>query len=250
MNSLQQQICHPTFILPRGLALPTSQPCTISVPPTMTDAVSRVGQAVYGPSDKQTVYERHALPPHTKTIRVLDVRPIPRDAPKGTPVECTLRIINLDADPAFTALSYVWGDPTPTRSIVCDGVVFGVGENCYSALWHLSKRLGGLVIWIDAICIDQEDVRKEKAWQIPLMGDIYTKAEQVYVWLGEGDDSSNRAMRYLADGGMKKYVNVVPDGPPQYRPFIAALRFFLSSWSLTYHPAPFWGKCISVYYVY
>ena len=73
------------------------------------------------------------------------------------------------------------------------------------------------------------------------MGDIYTKAAQVYVWLGEGDGSSNRAMRYLVDGGPKKYVNVVPDGPPQYRPFIAALRFILSSWSLTYHPEPIGG---------
>ena len=216
----------------------------------MADAVLRVEQAENNPSNKQAVYERHALPPHTKNIRVLDVRPIPRDAPKGTPVECTLRIINLELDPAFTALSYVWGKPGPKRSITCDGVIFDVGQSCYSALWHLCKKLGGLIIWVDAICIDQEDVRKEKVWQIPLMGDIYTKAEQVYVWLGEGDDSSNRAMRYLADGGMKKYVNVVPDGPPQYRPFIAALRFFLSSWSLTYHPAPFWGKCISVYYVY
>lgn len=216
----------------------------------MTDAVFRVGQAEYGPSDKQTVYERHALPPNTKTIRVLDVRPIPRDAPKGTPVECTLRIINLDADPAFTALSYVWGDPTPTRSIVCDGVVFGVGENCYSALWHLSKKLGGLVIWVDAICIDQEDVRKEKAWQIPLMGDIYTKAAQVYVWLGEGDERSDRVMKYLAKGGLRRYVKIVPDGPLQYRPFVAALRLGLSSWSPTHHPEPFWCKYSPVYQMY
>ena len=213
----------------------------------MADADMQVERAEHGRFDKQAVYENHALRPHSHTIRVLDVRPIPHDATEGTPLECTLRIIDLDADPAFTALSYVWGDPTPTRSIVCDGVVFGVGENCYSALWYLSKKLQGLVIWVDAICIDQEDVREEKGWQIPLMEEIYTKAEQVYVWLGKGDERSDRTMRYLAKGGLKRYVKVVPDGPPQYRPLTAALRLCLFSWGFSHHPEPFWGKYSSVY---
>ena len=216
----------------------------------MVDAVLCVEQAENVSSKKRAVYEKHALCPNTRTIRVLDVRPIAQDATKETPVECTLRIIDLDFDPAFTALSYVWGDPTPTRSIVCDGVVFGVGENCHSALWHLSKKLQGLVIWVDAICIDQEDVRKEKAWQLPLMGDIYSKAKQVYVWLGTGDEKSDRVMRYLAKGGLRRYVKIVPNRPPQYQHFVAALRLGLSSWSLTHHPEPFWGEWSPVYQVY
>jgi Heterokaryon incompatibility protein (HET) len=39
-------------------------------------------------------------------------------------------------------------------------------------------------LWIDAICIDQTN-EIEKASQIPLMGNIYSNAELVIVWLGE-----------------------------------------------------------------
>jgi Heterokaryon incompatibility protein (HET) len=33
--------------------------------------------------------------------------------------------------------------------------------------------------------------------QIALMGDIFSKAATVYVWLGEGNPASHRAMKYL-----------------------------------------------------
>lgn len=42
------------------------------------------------------------------------------------------------------------------------------------------------LFWIDAICINQAD-RIEKAIQIPLMGDIYSKASAVIVWLGKDE---------------------------------------------------------------
>ncbi|CAN9365657.1 unnamed protein product [Alternaria alternata] len=175
----------------------------------MTDETLPTRQLKQTSQDKQNVYERHALRPNSNTIRVLDVQPIPKDAIEGTPVNCTLRVIHLDRDPDFTALSYVWGDPEHKRSIVCDGVLFPVTENCYSALWNLSKKLQGLVIWVDAICINQEKTSQEKEWQIPLMGDIYTKAQQVYIWLGRGDDRSDRVMRYMSRGGLPLLVGVV-----------------------------------------
>ncbi|CAN9419581.1 unnamed protein product [Alternaria alternata] len=189
--------------------------------------------------DAQNVYERHALCPNSNTIRVLDVQPILNDAIEGTPVNCTLRVIHLDRQPDFTALSYVWGDPEHKRSIVCDGVLFPVTENCYSALWHLSKKLQGLVIWVDAICINQEKTSQEKEWQIPLMGDIYTKARQVYIWLGRGDDRSDRVMRYMSKGGLRTFVETAPDEPPRYRPYVAALRSSFAGLSFGYHPLPF-----------
>lgn len=39
------------------------------------------------------------------------------------------------------------------------------------------------VFWIDAICIDQDN-KEEKACQIPLMGEIYSRASRVLGWLG------------------------------------------------------------------
>ncbi|CAN9384460.1 unnamed protein product [Alternaria alternata] len=108
----------------------------------MTDETLPTRQLKQTSQDKQNVYERHALRPNSNTIRVLDVQPIPKDAIEGTPVNCTLRVIHLDRDPDFTALSYVWGDPEHKRSIVCDGVLFPVTENCYSALWNLTLLVG------------------------------------------------------------------------------------------------------------
>ncbi|CAN9409200.1 unnamed protein product [Alternaria alternata] len=205
----------------------------------MTDETLPTRQLKQTSQDKQNVYERHALRPNSNTIRVLDVQPIPKDAIEGTPVNCTLRVIHLDRDPDFTALSYVWGDPEHKRSIVCDGVLFPVTENCYSALWNLSKKLQGLVIWVDAICINQEKTSQEKEWQIPLMGDIYTKAQQVYIWLGRGDDRSDRVMRYMSRGGLRAFVQTALDEPPRYRPYVAALRSSFAGLSFGYHPLPF-----------
>jgi hypothetical protein len=205
----------------------------------MTDGTLPTRQLKQTSQDKQNVYERHALRPNSNTIRVLDVQPIPKDAIEGTPVNCTLRVIHLDRDPDFTALSYVWGDPEHKRSIVCDGVLFPVTENCYSALWNLSKKLQGLAIWVDAICINQEKTSQEKEWQIPLMGDIYTKAQQVYIWLGRADDRSDRVMRYMSRGGLRAFVQTALDEPPRYRPYVAALRSSFAGLSFGYHPLPF-----------
>jgi hypothetical protein len=39
-------------------------------------------------------------------------------------------------------------------------------------------------LWVDAICIDQSNSTQEKATQIPLMGEIYSRAGRVLAWLG------------------------------------------------------------------
>jgi hypothetical protein len=41
-------------------------------------------------------------------------------------------------------------------------------------------------MWTDAICIDQTSV-VDKNQQVPLMGDIYRKAHEVVIWLGDID---------------------------------------------------------------
>jgi hypothetical protein len=46
-------------------------------------------------------------------------------------------------------------------------------------------------------CIDQQST-KEKEQQVPLMGDIYTGASEVYIWLGANSAATERAMVYLA----------------------------------------------------
>jgi hypothetical protein len=53
-------------------------------------------------------------------------------------------------------------------------------------------------IWADAVCIDQSNTQ-EKELQLPLMPEIYAKACQVIVWLGEARDGSCEALQAIHD---------------------------------------------------
>lgn len=83
------------------------------------------------------------------------------------------------------------------RIIVMNKKIHTVSENLYNALLHL--RLGDRPrwLWVDAICINQEDMA-EKSFQIPMTTSIYRNAQKVVTWLGEHKDNSA-----LAITGMK-----------------------------------------------
>ncbi|KAL8717803.1 MAG: hypothetical protein Q9225_004989 [Loekoesia sp. 1 TL-2023] len=86
----------------------------------------------------------------------------------------------------FEALSYVWGSDALERrvDIECNGCIVSVGVNLASALTHLRHESESRLLWVDAICINQEDTR-ERSLQVQHMGDIYSSAKRVVVWLGE-----------------------------------------------------------------
>jgi hypothetical protein len=65
-------------------------------------------------------------------------------------------------------------------------------------------------IWIDAICLNQED-DIEKATHVPLMGTIYKQAKRVLIWLGEAANDSDLAMDGI-DDLTRKILAVEPDG--------------------------------------
>jgi hypothetical protein len=47
------------------------------------------------------------------------------------------------------------------------------------------------VLWVDAICIDQFSV-PDKNQQIPIMLEIYSRAAEVILWLGEVNTMTSR----------------------------------------------------------
>ncbi|KAJ4289069.1 hypothetical protein N0V90_011411 [Kalmusia sp. IMI 367209] len=57
-----------------------------------------------------------------------------------------------------------------------------VTKNLYDALRHIRSENSNREIWVDALCINQADV-KERNHQVSLMGDIYSSAELVINWL-------------------------------------------------------------------
>lgn len=88
-------------------------------------------------------------------------------------------------DSLFEALSYTWGeDSQPTHDLIIDGKKKTIRQNLFDALQMLRYHDRPRLLWIDAICINQEDA-VEKSQQVPLMGQIYATACTVQVWLGE-----------------------------------------------------------------
>ena len=91
----------------------------------------------------------------------------------------------------YTALSYVWGDPAVTKLITCNGKSLSITENLSLALRHVRRTDVAVMLWIDQICINQQDLQ-EKSQQVILMSRIYQRAWSTLVWLGEAaEDISN-----------------------------------------------------------
>lgn len=83
----------------------------------------------------------------------------------------------------FTALSYVWGNPNAPKSVLMDGKTrFWVTRNLYDALKSLRRPNEARAFWIDAICINQNDL-DEKRLQIGLMRRIYRQAHEVLAYI-------------------------------------------------------------------
>lgn len=93
----------------------------------------------------------------------------------------------------YDSLSYAWGSPKKTKSILIGDCSLPITTNLHAALLHLRDRFLERIIWVDAICINQQDLN-ERSSQVQRMAMIYALANCVIVWLGEADDNSDRAL--------------------------------------------------------
>jgi hypothetical protein len=108
---------------------------------------------------------------------------------------------------SYEALSYCWGDNTTFKTpIVCNGARLEITRNLKSALWHLRNKEKVRVLWVDAICINQEDPL-EREQQVSHMREIYEQAERVIVWLGESADGSDAALSLCARVAVVAAIN-------------------------------------------
>ncbi|KAL2673780.1 hypothetical protein Neosp_012224 [[Neocosmospora] mangrovei] len=120
------------------------------------------------------------------SIRLITIKPGPWDSI----IECEIRVEKLhQCKDRFGALSYVWGDSNIRRAIRLNGSTFKVTVNLFEGLRQIresmfeDETLPQLPIWVDAICINQDD-KVEKKNQIPNMHQIYSTAQEVFLWLG------------------------------------------------------------------
>lgn len=153
-----------------------------------------------------------------KQIRILTLFP----GERGHALVGHLKTVQLHPDgenePFYEALSYVRGDQSNADSVTLTTRVSSQGGSHESTasvqLWSLAQLSIGLNlaialrhirhpsqhrnIWCDAICINQEDPA-EVTSQITFMGDIYTTAQRVVIWLGPEANGSRLAIITLLD---------------------------------------------------
>jgi len=98
--------------------------------------------------------------------------------------------------PRYTALSYVWGSEEAIDTISIDGTELPITRILHRYLRQLRHHETVLTLWIDSICINQEDIT-EKNQQVALMPQIYSIAQGVDVWLGEKSKYSPIGMDIL-----------------------------------------------------
>ncbi|KAB8295104.1 hypothetical protein EYC80_007040 [Monilinia laxa] len=92
--------------------------------------------------------------------------------------------VSLLAKVKYEALSYAWGDLPATKTIIIDQTDYYIRDNLFAALEALRLRSRRRHLWVDAVCINQEDF-DERNGQVALMSQIYAKADEVIVWLGK-----------------------------------------------------------------
>lgn len=109
---------------------------------------------------------------------------------------------SLDPDGcSYSAVSYAWGDATFSHQLLirvgAGWNLLAITRNADLLLRHLRDAHRETQFWIDSVCINQND-QAEKARQIPLMGQIYSHAKRVHIWLGHDEiEDAQRAFSLL-----------------------------------------------------
>ena len=119
-----------------------------------------------------------------------------------------LEIVSLVSTPLpqYETLSYCWGDMKDTKTIEIlqeaseyggeAGQQLAITNNLARALQRIRFKDRPRTLWIDAICINQNDP-VERALQVNFMQSVYKNAEKTVVWLGEGDETVGPALNLM-----------------------------------------------------
>ncbi|KAK5093601.1 hypothetical protein LTR70_004588 [Exophiala xenobiotica] len=144
------------------------------------------------------IYE--PLPENLGSIRLLDVLP-PQTS--GT-IRCKLSLGNIFTS-SFKALSYVWGASEENHAIELDENVCTVHRNLFRFLTKAQYEYANEHIWIDALCIDQDNI-PERNSQVQQMGQLYSHASEVLVWLVDAHEDEGPLAGL--DAASSKYLSI------------------------------------------
>ena len=137
---------------------------------------------------------------------------------KKEDLSCSLETHDVEAGVhSYTAISYAWGPPeAPHFQCYVDGFPFSIRHNAHSILRQLQHDDEDVLVWLDALCINQRD-KTEKSAQIRLMYRIYQGAHRTAIWLGEADDSTESVLNYANTLDVVKLLDEVKNAASRDR---------------------------------
>lgn len=164
--------------------------------------VTEIGKSIYQNS-----------PLENGQIRLLEI--CPSEERQGSDlIRINMFSVFLDDDLKYDALSYRWECSTGHRYIFVNGVRTPVMENLFCALKEIRSAFASQNsptsqnLWVDSICIDQASI-EERTKQVGLMGQIYSNASIVRVWIGSpGSTNVRAAFDFIED--TSRLENVYP----------------------------------------
>jgi hypothetical protein len=151
-------------------------------------------------------------------FRLLSLQP----GPPSADMELEIYHIKQSSKPKYETLSYVCGAPELTDVVLVRSrpsvkplsqllgylgldqrneepepiTTLGITHNLSVALRQIRHLDKPRVLWVDAICINQDDL-VERSAEVMEMASIYSNAERVIVWLGLSYDDSSLALQTL-----------------------------------------------------
>lgn len=148
--------------------------------------------------------------------------------------------------PPFVALSYVWGDLEDVLQLPISGSTVFATRNLHSVLNCLSASHFDQLLWIDALCINQDDPQ-ERASQVALMGDIYSQAEYVLAFLSPDRQRFDLGVDYIEETARNPDVHFEPSLSPhlKLKGFNATDKVLQDS-LIGFFAAPWWTRVWTV----
>ena len=171
-------------------------------------------------------YQYTALPDETSYIRLLTLSSARSNASESLEISLNIVSIKRATKSGYEVLSYAWGVPNRSESVHVEQRSWKqynlrrsaqrqarkllVTSTLLTILQSLRSETQPRRIWIDAICIDQDNLQ-EHSKQILLMPDIYENSTSAIVWLGPETAQTRRGLQLLRELACYGEVDRVTD---------------------------------------
>ncbi|KAF2719704.1 hypothetical protein K431DRAFT_286501 [Polychaeton citri CBS 116435] len=150
---------------------------------------------MFGSNKKPPRYQYRPI--QVSEIRILEIRPGKyKDPLQGRLVTCPA---TGKGKPLYEALSWTWGEAKVQPCLLgLDTGSISISKGLDMALRYVRPTKGRRYLWIDMVCINQQDQAEVKV-QVPRMKRTYEEASRVICWLGAAEADSQAAMYVLED---------------------------------------------------